>query len=134
MIKLYNGVVQFDRDYTKKAKYELRAYFTEDPLIKINNVVFKQTFIFSHFERGKSSVVGVFISKDKLLKVSMFISDLETILLRTDIKFPEITGYWTFVKKGMNIGIEYIGSEQEQPIISNLDIKNIEELLGSVDS
>lgn len=132
MIKFYNNKVQFREDYTKKAKYMLNTYFDDRFLVEVDNIIFQQTFIFSHFDRGRSSVVAVFISKDKIFNVSMFISNLEEMLVNSEVNFPEITGYWTFVKKGMNIGIKYIGATQ--PIIHNIEIKTIESLFENIDS
>lgn len=124
--KFYIGKVQFQEDSKKQAKYFLSNYLSENYLLEINNIIFKQTFVFSNLERGNHSINAIFISKDNLLKVSMFPSNLEEMLLNPEIRFPEITGYWTFVKKGTSIGIKFWGFKE--PMNRNR-LCSIEELL-----
>lgn len=60
---------------------------------------------FSHFERGRSSVIAVFerTSSGNHTTFSMFLSEFESLV--PDLRDGFVTGRWGFTKNGSNTGI-----------------------------
>lgn len=71
------------------------------------NTEFEDTFIFSHFSRGRSSAVAVFDNKAGTLQVSMFLSDL-TIPIQLGANLMDLKGVFTYCKKGTNFGMKLV--------------------------
>ena len=67
------------------------------------NIEFTETLTFNGFERGRSSVKAIFIDTNKN-KIEMFLTECERLMFMLgDLRV--ITGTWTFIKRGMNIGV-----------------------------
>ena len=79
-LKLWEGRVSFEKGYD--TKYKLNTFDYSSQSAKIINYIFYHELEFQDFERGRSSVVANFISLDKSLRVSMFISDVGEVINR----------------------------------------------------
>lgn len=115
-LKLWEGRVSFSKGY--KTKYRLDSYDSSPQCAKIINHIFYHEFEFQGFSRGRSSVTADYISLDKSLEASMFVSDLREVI-NLCIGLKVLKGYFCFVKKGANYGIKYLG---DTPPESNLMI------------
>lgn len=105
-LKLWEDRVSFSKGY--RAKYKLDSYGSNSQCDKILNHIFYHEFEFQGFSRGRSSVTADFISLDKSLEVSMFVSDFSEVI-NLYIGLKVLKGYFCFVKKGVNYGIKYLG-------------------------
>jgi hypothetical protein len=117
-LKLWEGEIYFTKLNPQyyEIKYRLQSYDNGRFDIKLNNFIFYHEFEFQGFSRGRSSVTADFISLDKSLEVSMFVSDLSEVI-NLYIGLKVLKGYFCFVKKGANYGIKYLG---DKPPDSNL--------------
>lgn len=67
--------------------------------------VFKATLKFRHGIRGRSAVRFVWEDDESGITYPMFMTDMVELLKNTTIRNGEITGTWTFCKRGSNFGI-----------------------------
>lgn len=106
--KLYQGNIPIYYDEYEK-QYILESYHLgwEQPTHK--NFIFKDTFKFKGFERGRSSAVGRFINEDGTLSSSMFLSNVSDVILLGGCDLTNLSGYFTICKKGTNYGLKYLG-------------------------
>ena len=96
----YNG---YDKHYTLESyngSYEAPPY---------KNFIFKDTFKFKGFERGRSSAVGIFRNEDGTLSSSMFLSNVADVILLGGCDLINLSGFFTMCKKGNNYGLKYLG-------------------------
>lgn len=121
-LKLWEGeVVLIRRSHLWDTKYALNTYDRDRCEIRLKNCIFYQEFEFKNFGRGRSSVTAEYISLDKVLEVSMFISNVGE-LIKSNTSLKVLKGYFCFVKKGANIGITYLGENIPE---SNLEVNNL---------
>lgn len=70
-----------------------------------SNYNFFTTLTFLHFVRGQSAAYAVFTCTGGT-RCSMFLVDLETVI--PHLKNGQITGEFTFCKRGQNFGVKLI--------------------------
>lgn len=70
---------------------------------------FSDTLKITGYGRGPSSAVFNLESTTKKMACSMFMKDLNEMLMTADISKGEISGRWIFCKRGQNYGIKYLG-------------------------
>ena len=128
-LKLYNGDVELW--YRKGSEYSKEQFFLTpyggDMKNGIPNFIFKSSFSFQYFLRGRSSAVGVFTSFDKVpLEANMFLTDMQDCINK-EYNLKYLKGYFCFTKRGQNIGLRFLGEELPN---SNLEVKelNLEEI------
>ena len=106
--KLYQGNIPISfSDYQQK--YILESYVLRTSTPPYKNFIFKDTFKFKGFERGRSSVVGIFRNEDETLSSSMFLSNVSDVILLGGCDLTNLSGYFTMCKKGANYGLKYLG-------------------------
>lgn len=106
--KLYQGNIPIVFSNYQQ-KYILKSYVlrTSTPIYK--NFIFKDTFKFEGFARGRSSVTAEFTNEAKNLSSSMFLSNVSDVILLGDCDLTSLSGYFTMCKKGANYGLKYLG-------------------------
>ena len=124
-LKLYNGDIKIC--YRKGNKYVKEQFFlvSDGRDIKncIPNFIFRSSFSFQHFLRGRSSVVGVFITFGKgLLEANMFLTDMQECINK-EYNLKHLEGYFCFTKRGRNIGLRFLGRDLPN---SNLEVKELD--------
>ena len=132
--KLYQGTIPISyKNYYQH--YSLDSYngSYEAPVYK--NFIFKDTFKFTRFERGRSSAIGIFRNEDGTLSTSMFLTNLSDVILLGDCDLTNLSGYFCMCKKGSNYGLKYLGDTL--PEDSGLDfvenhIEYISNLVGGL--
>jgi hypothetical protein len=72
---------------------------------------FVDTFKITGYGRGRSAAYFDLESQTTGLKCVMMMSDISELILNATLVKGEVTGRWTFVKKGANYGIKYLGAE-----------------------
>lgn len=90
-------------DYTWVATGEENAAVTWK-----ENHEFNDTLEFTHFTRGRSSVKAHFKSFTDGKLYEMFLTDFEKVLLSGKLDRTELSGWFTFCKRGANYGIKLI--------------------------
>lgn len=106
--KLYQGNIPISfSDYQQKYILESYVLHTSTPVYK--NFIFKDTFKFKGFERGRSSAVGRFRNGDGTLSSSMFLSNVSEVILLGGWDLTNLSGFFTMCKKGANYGLKYLG-------------------------
>lgn len=73
----------------------------------VDNFIFEDTLHYVDYSTGRSSVLFKFRS-DKGDSYGMFLSEFNK-LLQDKKEVWNLEGKWTFVKRGANYGIQYIG-------------------------
>jgi len=69
-----------------------------------DNYEFEETLTYKTYYRGRSSATIAFTdSKDR--QYEMFMTDFDDLMTRKGLNGKEVTGRWTFVKRGQNYGI-----------------------------
>lgn len=72
-----------------------------------DNYTFEATLEYVGLRRGRSA--ACFVVKDRNgCKYSMFMKDMEGVILKGQITEGEMFGTWTFTKRGSNYGIQYV--------------------------
>jgi hypothetical protein len=85
--------------------YEGDTYYYKDNFEMIENKVFEETLTFSGYGRGRSS--AVFYWKDSTgADYQMFMTDMDDLLNNKNIINRQVTGAWTFCKRGQNYEIK----------------------------
>ena len=106
--KLYQGNIPISyKNYYQH--YSLDSYNRSYEAPPYKNFIFKDTFKFKGFERGRSSAVGIFRNEDGTLSSSMFLSDVSEVILLGGCDLTNLSGYFTMCKKGANYGLKYLG-------------------------
>ena len=106
--KLYQGNIPIAyRNYDQT--YILESYDFRRQPSTIKNFIFKDTFKFEGFSRGRSSVTADFTNKDNNLSSSMFLSNVSDVILLGGCDLTNLSGYFTMCKKGANYGLKYLG-------------------------
>jgi len=77
-----------------------------------DNYVFEGTLKYRTYYRGRSSATIDFEDSDGRT-YEMFMSDFNDLMLAKGFNGQEVTGKWTFVKKGKNYGIKLAKEESE---------------------
>jgi hypothetical protein len=72
------------------------------------NFIFEDDLQFLGFYRGCSSAGTTFESLNDHRKYTMFLKDLEELILVDGIRSGIVHGKFTFVKRGQNYGIKYV--------------------------
>ena len=106
--KLYQGNIPITW-YEGHQLYILESYDYRIQPYTIKNFIFKDTFKFTRFERGRSSAVGIFTNEDRTLSSSMFLSNVSGVILLGDCDLTNLSGYFCMCKKGSNYGLKYLG-------------------------
>ena len=105
--KLYQGNIPITW-YEGHQLYILESYdYRIQPTHK--NFIFKDTFKFEGFSRGRSSVTAYFTNEDETLSSSMFLSNVSDVILLGGCDLTNLSGYFTMCKKGANYGLKYLG-------------------------
>lgn len=106
--KLYQGNIPISyKNYYQH--YSLDSYNGSYEAPPYKNFIFKDTFKFKGFERGRSSAVGIFRNEDGTLSSSMFLSNVSDVILLGDCDLTNLSGFFTMCKKGANYGLKYLG-------------------------
>lgn len=106
--KLYQGTIPISySNYYQH--YSLESYDSRSNPSTFKNFVFKDTFKFEGFSRGRSSAVGIFRNEDGTLSSSMFLSNVSDVILLGGCDLLNLSGYFTVCKKGANYGLKYLG-------------------------
>ena len=106
--KLYQGNIPISfSNYQQKYILESYVLRTSTPIYK--NFIFKDTFKFEGFSRGRSSATGDFTNEAKNLSSSMFLSNVSDVILLGGCDLLNLSGYFTMCKKGANYGLKYLG-------------------------
>ncbi len=107
--KLYQGNIPISfSDYQQKYILESYVLRTSTPVYK--NFIFKDTFKFEGFARGRSSATAEFTNEAKNLSSSMFLSNVSDVILIGGCDLTNLSGYFCMCKKGSNYGLKYLGS------------------------
>ena len=106
--KLYQGNIPITW-YEGHQLYILESYDYRIQPYTIKNFIFKDTFKFKGFERGRSSAVGIFRNEDGTLSSSMFLSNVSDVILLGGCDLTNLSGFFTICKKGANYGLKYLG-------------------------
>ena len=112
MAKSYQGKIPFR--INGNGVLELLTYdigYKDTKLI--DNYVFKDTLCYISYDKGRSSITFKFNSITDKTEHYMFLSDMDNIL-QLNLNVKEVFGYWTFVKRGANYGIKFLGTEIEK--------------------
>lgn len=129
--KLYQGTIPISyKNYYQH--YSLDSYNGSYEAPPYKNFIFKDTFKFEGFSRGRSSATADFINEDNTLASAMFLSNVSDVILLGGCDLLNLSGYFTMCKKGMNYGLKYLGEtlpddcgldfvENHIEYISNLD-------------
>ena len=106
--KLYQGNIPITW-YEGHQLYILESYDYRIQPYAIKNFIFKDTFKFEGFSRGRSSATADFTNEDKTLSSSMFLSNVSDVILLGGCDLTNLSGYFTMCKKGANYGLKYLG-------------------------
>lgn len=107
--KLYQGTIPISySNYYQHYNLDSYDYSRSNPST-FKNFIFKDTFKFKGFSRGRSSAVGIFRSEDETLSSSMFLSNVSDVILLGGCDLLNLSGYFTVCKKGANYGLKYLG-------------------------
>lgn len=83
------------------------GYYRQDPIIK-DNYEFMATMKFEDIQRGRSAAY-FHLTDAQGKKYTMFMTDLLDLLKRARrIESGEVTGKWTFCKRGANFGVKLV--------------------------
>lgn len=96
-----------------KIPFDTDGNMLDYPIGKINKVknhIFYDMMRITNCIRGRSSVRIILINPNGK-KYSMFLSSFIKMVKETDILEGQVEGYWYFVKKGANYGLEYLKKE-----------------------
>ena len=107
--KLYQGNIPISW-YEEYKQYILKSYDSRRQPSTIKNFIFKDTFKFKGFERGRSSVTADFTNEAITLSSSMFLSNVSDVILLGGCDLTNLSGYFTMCKKGANYGLKYLGN------------------------
>lgn len=106
--KLYQGTIPISyKNYYQH--YSLDSYNGSYEAPPYKNFIFKDTFKFEGFSRGRSSATAEFTNEAKNLSSSMFLSNVSDVILLGGCDLLNLSGYFTICKKGMNYGLKYLG-------------------------
>ena len=106
--KLYQGNIPITW-YEGHQLYILESYDYRIQPYTIKNFIFKDTFKFGGFSRGRSSVTADFTNEAKTLSSSMFLSNVSDVILLGGCDLTNLSGFFTMCKKGTNYGLKYLG-------------------------
>ena len=106
--KLYQGNIPITW-YEGHQLYILKSYDSRRQPSTIKNFIFKDTFKFKGFSRGRSSAIAEFTNEAKNLSSSMFLSNVSDVILLGGCNLINLSGYFTMCKKGANYGLKYLG-------------------------
>lgn len=106
--KLYQGNIPISFSNYQQ-KYILESYDYRIQPYTIKNFIFKDTFKFEGFSRGRSSATANFTNEDRTLSSSMFLSNVSDVILLGDCDLANLSGFFTMCKKGSNYGLKYLG-------------------------
>lgn len=124
----------YDRDWIEKegkekiehkkgevsvAKGSLEYYpFNDTNLEWVKNKVFEETLEYIGYSRGRSSATFQF--KDSTgADYSIFMKDMNDLLMTKDIINGEIKGFWTYCKRGKNFGIRLATEKEMQRVLED---------------
>tara|TARA_R110000803_G_scaffold138232_2_gene205065 strand:+ start:145 stop:498 length:354 start_codon:yes stop_codon:yes gene_type:complete len=69
---------------------------------------FQDTLTLDGGSKGRSSVSFTFVGKNVCKQYEMFFNDFIIMVKENDLKEGRISGTWRFVKKGANIGVQFV--------------------------
>ena len=106
--KLYQGTIPISySNYYQH--YSLDSYNGRYEAPPYKNFIFKDTFKFEGFSRGRSSATADFTNEAENLSSSMFLSNVSDVILLGGCDLLNLSGYFTMCKKGANYGLKYLG-------------------------
>ena len=106
--KLYQGNIPiYYNEYDKQHILESYHLRWQQPTHK--NFIFKDTFKFEGFSRGRSSATAEFTNEAKNLSSSMFLSNVSDVILLGGCDLTNLSGFFMMCKKGANYGLKYLG-------------------------
>ena len=91
-------------DYDKKGIKDIIGEI--GPFIELNNYEFTDTLVYSGYSRGRSAAYFNFKSKTDERNYTVFLTDFEEMVFK--MANGEITGKFTFCKRGQNFGLKMI--------------------------
>ena len=106
--KLYQGNIPVAW-YGGYKQYILESYDSRSNPSPYKNFIFKDTFKFKSFSRGRSSATADFTNEDNTLSSSMFLSNVSDVILLGGCDLLNLSGYFCVCKKGANYGLKYLG-------------------------
>ena len=106
--KLYQGNIPVAW-YEGYKQYILESYDSRHNPSPYKNFIFKDTFKFKGFARGRSSATAEFTNEAKNLSSSMFLSNVSDVILLGGCDLTNLSGYFCMCKKGSNYGLKYLG-------------------------
>lgn len=106
--KLYQGTIPISYcNYHQH--YSLDSYDSRSNPSPYKNFIFKDTFKFEGFLRGRSAATAYFTNEGNSLASSMFISNVSDVILLGGCDLLNLSGYFCVCKKGANYGLKYLG-------------------------
>ena len=106
--KLYQGTIPISYNNYDNC-YVLESYDSRSKPSTFKNFIFKDTFKFEGFSRGRSSATADFTNEDNTLTSSMFLSNVSDVILLGGCDLLNLSSYFTVCKKGANYGLKYLG-------------------------
>lgn len=102
-------LIPFDKKSDNMLDYTWGAIGEETATVAWKeNYEFNDTLEFTHFTRGRSSVKAHFKSFTDGKLYEMFLTDFEKVVLSGKLDHAELSGFFTFCKRGANYGIKMI--------------------------
>ena len=89
------------------------------PPVWRDNYIFEDTLKFVRFQNMKTSVHVELRSLRDNREYEMFLNELERCIRLNAISNAEITGQFTFVKRGTNYSVSYVGAESTCGEVNN---------------
>jgi hypothetical protein len=88
-------------------KGDLMSYEYHGAIMK-DNFEFSDTLTYNGYGRGRSAA-SLYFTDAKGITYSMFLSDFDDLMKTKKLIGDQVSGKWTFVKKGSNYGIKFLG-------------------------
>ena len=111
MTKKLDLKIPFDSDVTVMLSY---APHNNKGVVWHDNKVFNDTLVMTSYSKGRSAVKISFMSATDQTTYSMFLGEFWSMLTKLknqdlNINKMEVTGRWTFVKRGTDYSISFVG-------------------------
>lgn len=73
-----------------------------------DNRIFSTTMTFHSYSRGRSAA-GFNFKDENDRNYYMFLTDISDMIREVTLDHGKVSGKWTFVKRGTNYGVKYLG-------------------------
>lgn len=83
----------------------MNGYQNKEVIFK-DNFEFEDSIVFVEFQRGRSSTIAKFHRLSTNTYITAFVSDMKDLII--NMRYGQINGKFTFVKKGQNYGFKII--------------------------